>query len=178
MSGKRKRKTDPFPIPIKWVPWMLFALSLLLYLNTLRHGFVLDDAIVISENKFTQQGIDGWSGILTKDTFFGFFQKEGKDQLVAGGRYRPLSLLFFSFVYEIAGNNPTIFHFFNLLFYGILIVVLYQWLLDVFRKKKYRYWIASLSALIFTVHPVHTEVVANIKGMDELLALLFALLAA
>lgn len=178
MSEKTKRKTDTFPLPRKWVPWMLFALSVVLYLNTIGHEFVLDDAIVITENKFTQKGIEGWPGILTKDTFFGFFQKEGKDQLVAGGRYRPFSLLFFSLIYEFTGDHPMVFHLFNLLFYGILVVLLYQWFLDLFGKKKYRYWIATLSALIFAVHPVHTEVVANIKGMDELFALLFAVLAA
>ncbi len=177
MAGKRKRKSDSFPFPVKWLPWILFALSLLLYVNTLRHGFVLDDAIVITENKFTQQGIDGWPGILTKDTFYGFFQKEGKDQLVSGGRYRPFSLLFFSVIYEFVGEQPLVFHLFNLLIYGFLVVLLYRWLLDVFRRKKYRYWMASLSAFIFALHPVHTEVVANIKGMDELFALLFAILA-
>lgn len=178
MAGKSKRKSDAFPLPKKWMPWIFLALSFLLYLNTVQHGFVLDDAIVITENKFTKQGIEGWSGILTKDTFFGFFQKEGKDQLVAGGRYRPFSLLFFSLIYEVAGDQPTVYHFFNLLFYGFLVVLLYLWLLRLFKKKKYRYWMASLATLIFAVHPVHTEVVANIKGMDEIFALLFSIVTA
>jgi hypothetical protein len=35
---------------------------------------------------------------------------------------------------------------------------------------------AFCGALIFTVHPMHTEVVANIKSLDEILALLFSVL--
>ncbi len=37
--------------------------------------------------------------------------------------------------------------------------------------------VAFVAALIFAVHPVHTEVVANIKGRDELLAGIFFLLS-
>jgi len=36
--------------------------------------------------------------------------------------------------------------------------------------------IAFLSVLLFTIHPIHTEVVANIKSRDELLSLLFIIL--
>lgn len=60
---------------------LLFAVSLLMYGNTLTHEFTQDDAIVIYDNMFTSQGIEGIPGILKHDTFFGFFKVEGKDQI-------------------------------------------------------------------------------------------------
>ncbi|MBV6652333.1 MAG: hypothetical protein KI786_01165, partial [Mameliella sp.] len=76
--------------------WGLFALSFLLYANTLGHDYALDDAIVIYDNMFVKDGISGIPGILSKDTFYGFFKEEGKAALVAGGRYRPFSLILFA----------------------------------------------------------------------------------
>ena len=75
--------------------FILIALVFLLYINTLGHDFVLDDGIVISENKFVKEGVRGIPDILSKDSFYGFFKKEGKDKLVAGGRYRPMSMVMF-----------------------------------------------------------------------------------
>ncbi|MBK9319544.1 MAG: hypothetical protein IPM91_12505 [Bacteroidetes bacterium] len=37
--------------------------------------------------------------------------------------------------------------------------------------------VALLTAALFAVHPIHTEVVANIKSLDEILAFLFCLLS-
>ena len=37
-------------------------------------------------------------------------------------------------------------------------------------------FVSFFTALIFLVHPMHTEVVANIKSLDEILALLFSVL--
>ncbi|MFN7266769.1 MAG: tetratricopeptide repeat protein, partial [Bacteroidota bacterium] len=71
--------------------WLLFGLTFILYANTLSHGFVLDDGLVILENAYTKAGFSGIMDILSHDTFYGYFQKEGMDTLVSGGRYRPVS---------------------------------------------------------------------------------------
>ena len=75
--------------------------SFLLYANTFAHEYAQDDAIVITDNMYTQDGIKGIPGLLNKDTFFGFFKVEGKAALVAGGRYRPFSLITFAIEQEI-----------------------------------------------------------------------------
>ncbi|MBK8044182.1 MAG: hypothetical protein IPK21_16950 [Haliscomenobacter sp.] len=51
---------------------ILFFFSFLLYANTLGHEYAQDDAIVITDNMFTAQGIKGIPGILQYDTFYGF----------------------------------------------------------------------------------------------------------
>ena len=57
----------------KHVAILIIALSFILYGNTLWNGYALDDAIVITQNSFTKQGISGISDILKHDSFTGFF---------------------------------------------------------------------------------------------------------
>lgn len=156
---------------------IIFAFSFLLYANTLTHGFVLDDAIVITDNMYTTKGVEGIPGILSKETFFGFFKVEGKETLVSGGRYRPMTLVLFALVYQVAGANPFLFHLLTVLLFAATCVVLYRTLLLMLapRGGDYAALFAWLAALLFAAHPIHTEVVANIKGCDEIVTLLGSL---
>ncbi|MEZ4989754.1 MAG: tetratricopeptide repeat protein [Saprospiraceae bacterium] len=159
---------------------VIFGLTCILYANTLFNDYALDDAIVITDNMYTQEGISGIPGILGKDTFYGFFKEEGKAQLVAGGRYRPLSLILFAIEYQLFGQQAWIGHLMNILYFGLTGVLLYLLLLQLFQirfAKDYAYFVALVSALIFVAHPIHTEAVANIKGRDEILSLLGSLSA-
>lgn len=165
---------------------LIFAIAFLLYANTLTHEFVLDDAIVITDNMYTQQGVQGIGGILSKDTFFGFFKVEGKEILVSGGRYRPMTLVLFAILHQL-GTSPFLFHLFTVLLFALTCVVLYKTLLLLLTPPQLSEapgqasWvqagpmIAWLAAVLFAVHPIHTEVVANIKGCDEILTMLCCL---
>ncbi len=158
---------------------LIFAFAFLLYANTLTHGFVQDDAIVITDNMFTTKGVDGIPGILGKDTFFGFFKVEGKETLVSGGRYRPLTLVAFALLYEVAGNNPFPFHLLTVLLFAATCVLLYRTLLLLLQGwtagREQAPLVAWIAALLFAAHPIHTEVAANIKGCDEIVTLLGSL---
>lgn len=158
---------------------LLFAFAFLLYANTLTHGFVQDDAIVITDNMFTTKGVQGIPGILSKDTFFGFFKVEGKETLVSGGRYRPMTLVVFALLYSLVGNNPFVFHLMTVLLFAFTCVVLYRTLLLLFEGwpagRAQAPLVAWLATLLFAAHPIHTEVVANIKGCDEIATLLGSL---
>lgn len=167
---------------------IIFAFSFMLYANTLGHDYTQDDAIVIYDNEFTVKGIAGIPDILKYDTFRGFFKVEGKDQLVAGGRYRPLTLIMFAIEVQLFGTNPFIGHLINILLYGLIGIILYLLLLQlgISEGKKIRWWaknksqvffLALATTLLFLAHPIHTEVVANIKGRDEIVTLLGSLAA-
>lgn len=193
MGKKSKTKHTAAPAPSatpksypKWLAnqrlhiLLLFGFSFLLYANTLGHDYALDDAIVIYDNMYVEQGLSGVPGILSKDTFFGFFKEEGKAALVAGGRYRPLTLIMFALEVQLFGQSPFVGHLFNGLYYGLCTVMLYLLLLQLFRPERGQvraYFIALATSLLFAAHPVHTEVVANIKGRDEIVTLLFSLAA-
>ncbi len=158
---------------------MLFCISFLLYCNTLGHKYAQDDAIVIYDNMYTQQGLEGIPGLLTKDTFFGFFKVEGKDKLVSGGRYRPLTPVMFAVEWALFGNNPAIGHFINVLLFAFLVLLIYslsQLLFASYLSAQITLF-SFAAALLFAAHPIHTEVVANIKGRDEIMSLLGALSA-
>jgi hypothetical protein len=66
----------------KWAKWGIMLLGMLLYANTLGHEYTQDDAIVIYDNMYTVKGVAGIPGILSKDTFYGFFKEAGKEKLV------------------------------------------------------------------------------------------------
>lgn len=156
----------------------LALLAFLLYAGTLGHGFVLDDVLVITKNKFTIQGIGGWSEIFTTDTFTGYYQQKGAVPEITGGRYRPFSLAVFALLYQITGAKPLLYHLLNLLLYSATAFVLFKTLHQMLHRNEQEQWnsVAFVATLLFVLHPVHTEVVANIKCADELWCMLLSLL--
>lgn len=149
-----------------------------LYTNSLWFDFNLDDGLMITENKFTKQGIGGIKEILTNDAFVGFFGKQ--KNLVAGGRYRPLSQVMFAIEYQIFGANPFPGHLINITMYAFLCWFLFLILRKLFKVDNKIPWYKSMPFIItvlFASHPLHTEVVANIKGRDEIMSLLGSLTA-
>lgn len=177
-QSKKVVKPDGTLFRQGWI--VIFALACLLYANTLGNGYTQDDAIVITQNMLTKQGIQGIPGLVTKDSFFGFFKTEGKSKLVAGGRYRPLTAVMFAIEYEIFGEQAWIGHLINMLLYGLSGVLIYFFLFRVLNHTHFRdkaFEIAIVTAVLFISHPLHTEVVANIKGRDEIMSLLLALAA-
>ncbi len=162
----------------KYLPYYIIGfLAFIIYSNTLFLNYALDDRMVIFENTFVKQGLKGIDNIFSTDSFEGFFGK--KNNLLEGGRYRPLSIAGFAIEYKIFGKNPFVGHLGNILIYILICLLLYDLLRILFKdrdpKQKWLKSIPFLVAVIFTVHPIHTEVVANIKGRDELLSLLFSL---
>lgn len=161
----------------RWRYYVLVALAVSIYLPTVNYDFALDDAIVIYDNDFTKKGLRGIPDLFKYDTFRGFFKVEGKAQLVSGGRYRPLTPAMFAVEHALSNGKPWLFHLLNVLYYGLLCLVLVKVLEQLFANQKRGEWIAWMAALLFAVHPVHVEVVANIKGRDEIISLLCSLVA-
>ncbi len=160
---------------------IIALLAVGLYVNTLGHQYALDDSIVIDDNEFTMEGVSGIPDIMRYDTFRGFFKVEGKDKLVDGGRYRPFTLVMFATGVSLWGMNPGISHLINILLYGGLGIMLYLWIRLLLKSRKsygYGWFVALATAVLFVAHPVHTECVANIKGRDEIMALLGSVIAA
>lgn len=161
----------------KYSSQIIFLFAALIYANTIGHEFVLDDKIVITHNQFTKKGLNGISESFISDSMTGFF---GRDKsLVAGGRYRPLTMAIHAIEYEFFGDNPLPYHLINILLYALIAMMLFKVLLRLIppEGEAQLFSLAGLATLIYVAHPLHTEVVANIKSHDELLSLLFAVLA-
>lgn len=160
-----------------WLPALvLLLLSMGIYVASIGFEYVLDDKIVVSENNYVQEGWSGIGKILSADTFKGYL---GKDlDLLPGGRYRPLSLVTFAIEHAFFGLNPKVGHFNNILLYALSILLLFRVLAMLFPAQSHTNVLLTWSfvaSLLFVLHPIHTEAIANIKGRDEILALLLAL---
>lgn len=162
-------KKSLLPFSQKWYLPLIILSAVIAYFNTFHHGFVLDDIAVVEENVFVKEGFGGIAKILQTFYWQGYWESNS-------GLYRPLSLITFAMEWQISPNNPLIHHVFNIIYYVIVCCLFYKLLLKWFPILSSD--ILLLMALLFAVHPIHTEVVANIKSRDELLALLFFLLSA
>lgn len=146
---------------------IIFSVSFLVYSNTFHHGWVLDDYGVFVENRYVTAGVEGWGDILTH-TYRdgnGFFS----DKI-----YRPISQMMFALEWEILPESPGFYHLVNVLFYALTCVLIFAFLRKIL--KNYSPWIPLLITLLFAVHPIHTEVVANIKSRDEIVSVFFIML--
>ncbi|MDQ3140953.1 MAG: glycosyltransferase family 39 protein [Bacteroidota bacterium] len=164
-------------IPLRYLSLILFiGLSMGLYFQAIQFGYALDDQIVVSENKFVAKGLGGLREIFTTESFTGYFGTQ--QNLVAGARYRPLSIATFAIEYELFGFNPRISHAINILLYALCAYFIFLVILKLLKNQyKFEPWkIALLTSLIYLCHPVHTEAVANIKGRDEIMCFIFSLL--
>jgi tetratricopeptide (TPR) repeat protein len=177
----REAKKNTFSKEHYYLFGIIIIFTFLLYGNTIFNDYALDDSYVITQNDFTKKGFNGIIDILSKDFFSGRYEKYGKNEnIVTGGRYRPLSVITFAIEYQLFKENPHISHFINIILYAftsiILFLVLQRLLTQYDKEQKWYLSVSFIATLLFIAHPLHTEVVANIKGRDEIMSLLGSLL--
>lgn len=164
-----KPQSDKPAMPIaKKLSLILAAIAALVYANTLGHGYVLDDVMVLKENSIVQKGFGGIWELLTTPHLRGHLN-------LSTDTYRPLSLVMYAIEYQLFGLNTTVGHLVNIVLFACCVVALFAFLNKLFDGKKIA--VAFIAALLFAVHPIHVEVVANIKSRDEILCFLFAFLS-
>ena len=173
-------------------------LAFVFYCNSFNNEFALDDTIVIIKNEYVTEGFSGIKSIMTKDAFDSYYRQNNSQNQLAGGRYRPLSIVTFAIEQQFLGTDSVstgdgpgdglsfemksprekkllhdmhVRHVVNVLLYMVSVVVLLYFLrFIVFRNNMV---MALIATVLFTIHPLHTEVVANVKSRDEILSLLF-----
>ena len=170
MKQKKKNKpatTKNKSVNLSWKSMLALAIiAFLLYSPSISYDWALDDASAISENFVTKKGVAGIGTHLTESYRFGYWTSKGT-------LYRPVSLIMFALEWQLSPNNPSIHHFVNVLMYALVAIFGFLFLLRLIKSK---FW-SFIIMFLFVVHPVHVEAVANIKSRDEIMALLFGLLA-
>ncbi len=166
-AGKRIKSELPHIKGAIWVGIAAAALGFLLYANTLGHLYTLDDFSIIKSNWITKGGIKNIGLIFSTEYRYGSWNSPGS-------LYRPIPLTMFALEWQLSPDNPTLGHVLNALFYALTGWVLWT----TWRRILVDYppVLAAIAVLVFIAHPIHTEVVANIKSRDEILALLFGTL--
>ncbi len=164
----KKSTNKPSRDPKQLLGYLPAVLGFLIYAAlTLGHGFVLDDNLVITSNQHVLKGFGGIAELFSTNYAHGH-------QGFNDGLYRPLSLVTFAIEQGITELNPAFSHFLQALLYGLCILLLHRWTRELLGpNSKWPFWIS----LVFAMHPIHTEVVANLKSRDEIMALLFFLLS-
>ena len=170
-----KYRPQPNPDNTDWLSWLssytlpgiliISTLSILAFWNTLDNGFVWDDQYIVVANKAIRE--------LSLPNIWDFFTSKDVYNFAAGDIYRPLSILSYAFEYRLYGLDSTGYHLTNLIIHTLNSILVY---LTIGLISKDRL-IAFVTSLLFVVHPIHTEAVAWVKERDELLTLLFFLLA-
>jgi len=167
----------PFNFNVKLI--ILAVLSFILYADTLGNQYCLDDGIVIEKNQYVQHGFNGIGKIMTTDAYDSYYKEMNAGQQLSGGRYRPLSEVIFAIEHAIFGESATNSiafqrHLFSVICYIFCVLAIFYFLSKYLLKKfKYGEDMAFFAAILFTIHPIHTEVVANVKSLDEILSMLF-----
>jgi tetratricopeptide (TPR) repeat protein len=169
-SSVKEGRTTPVPrtSPLnKSLGLIVAAVAFLLYANTLNYNYALDDYSLIIENTVTQKGVKAIPEIFSTGYRSGYNSIDVQ-------LYRPLSKAMFAVEWQLAPNKPELGHLINVLLFSLTCFVLF-YMLSICLKGSL---IPFIAALLFAAHPLHTEIVANIKSRDEILTLLFVLLSA
>ncbi len=145
---------------------ILVILAFMLYGNSLKNGYALDDAYVVHGKEEVLKGIAGIPEIITS--------RYADDEGNSFG-YRPVATITFALEHVFWQQNPHVSHFFNVLLYALCLILVYKVLRRIFHGINKRFLFVSV--LLFAAHPIHTEVVNSLKNREVLLAFLFGLLA-
>lgn len=147
---------------------LLLIVPVLVYGWTVGHNYTVDDLGIITEHRHVLAGIDGLGEIFTTN------YRNGINNF-NDGLYRPLSLAVFAVFESIAPGSPVPGHILNVLVYALLVLAIFHLIrsLTIPQPERLAFW----SALLFAVMPIHTEVVANIKSLDELLGMTFGIVS-
>ena len=228
------------------------------YITSINGEYALDDGIIIHQNDHVIKGVRGIKDIMTRDAYESFYRRMCATDQLAGGRYRPLSVVSFALEQQLIGSYRTglymkvedsnkngvldkemvnytspcgrpetnyeyndfvdlnnnglaegnecyncwdlnknfknewdedlnvdgifneidcqvygakVRHFNNIWTFALGCMFLYL----VFSRYFFRtnQDLAFLAALLFTMHPIHSEAIANVKSRDEIFSLIF-----
>jgi len=147
--------------------YLLGLFTFFIFANTIGNGYNMDDGIVTNGHKLTSQGLSAVGEIFTSNYY--------SDAMGYAFGYRPIVHLSFALEHELFGEKPGAGHFINVILFALSVVLFFKLLIKWVGEKNLLF--AGIAALLFAVHPIHTEVVASLKNRDELLAFLFVIWA-
>jgi protein O-mannosyl-transferase len=166
MSIAETQRDDLLPPLVRLVaPYLFLALAVFAaYGNIFDNVFLFDDDLTIKLNTY----LEGWGhigNILTSSTTSGAH--------ILGGFYRPLQILLYLFAFHLGDGGTLWFHVLNL---GLHIANT-CFLFRLGTKLGFNTKGVFLAALVWGVHPIHTEAVTYMSGTADPLFAFFCLWA-
>lgn len=146
-----------------YIPSVVLA-AILAYLNALPNKFVYDDLVQVLENPWIRS-----FGHL-RDIFatgsWGYYNN------MKSNYYRPMMHLIYAADFRLFGLDPFWFHLTNVLLHAGVCVLVYLLIFKIFEQQfpdaEKRGLAAFVGAVVFAVHPIHTEAVAWVGGVPDL----------
>jgi hypothetical protein len=143
---------------------LVMVLAALVNANTLENGFAYDDHLIIANNE-TIQSLETLPAAVLSPYWPGIYGQ-------GNGLWRPTSQLLFGLQWIAADGAPWLFHLTNLLGHAAVTALVLLLLAELMSLPG-----ALVGALVFAVHPVHVDAVANVVGMGEVVSAAFFLAA-
>ena len=140
---------------------ILLAAVALVYGNTLVNQFTMDDGLYIVGNPQ-----------VTKPSPQALFSPNQFSNV-----FRPVTFSTLALNWAVGGMEPLGYHLLNLLLHAGVSLLMYLLLQEIFGKSPQGNNVALVAALLFAVHPIHTEAVAAVVGRAEMLAAGFLMAA-
>ena len=135
---------------------IILAVSIAPYLQSLFFDFAFDDYLHIVSN----------SNLLS----FAGLKEIWLTPLSPGNLWRPVLITSYWIQYKVTGLNPFWFHLVNL-----LLSVYCNYLIYIILKKVVNEKTSFVITILFSLLPIHSEVIANVTGRSELLTHAFGL---
>lgn len=142
----------------RWERWMLVLLIVAAaapFAQTLGYGYVYDDTTAIRTNP----DLRGWGSLLKV-----WAHPYGGSELPYDGLYRPLVMMLFALVWNVGGGWPLWFHLVAVGMHALATVLVFRVL-----QRGVGWLPAVFGGLWFAVHPVHTEAIASVANVSEIL---------
>uniref|UniRef100_A0A9J8B5I4 dolichyl-phosphate-mannose--protein mannosyltransferase n=2 Tax=Cyprinus carpio TaxID=7962 RepID=A0A9J8B5I4_CYPCA len=136
------------------------------YWNSLFCGFVFDDVSAILDNKDLRPTTPLQNLFL--NDFWGTPMSEERSHK----SYRPLTVLTFRLNYLFSELSSSSYHLLNVVLHAVVCVLFLHFCRLLLDRNT-----SLIAALLFAVHPIHTEAVTGVVGRAELLSSIFLLAA-
>jgi protein O-mannosyl-transferase len=158
---------NPWQAPVKRAKerlhiGLLLAVAVFAYGNTLVNAFTMDDVLlyILRNPQVTHPSLQA------------LFTPHKVTKV-----FRPVTFSTFALDWKIGNGRPLEFHLVNLLLHAAVTLLFYLLLQATLQSLQEGKAVAYAAALVFAVHPIHTEAVASIAGRAELLAAGFLIAA-
>lgn len=143
----------------RWLYACVAALALLASANSLGNGFAYDDVALI----VTSPRVHSWTGWWTE--FARTYWPEGDG-------YRPFTMLAWRAQWTAGGGSPLLFHAVSVALHVATSAAVLWLSLQILPVTA-----GLVAAVLYAVHPVHVEAIANVAGQSELFVALALVVA-
>jgi Tfp pilus assembly protein PilF len=148
-----------FAVPVSrgraWALVLFVALAA--YVNSLGNGFAYDDNLMVALNPVVTEAQWG-------EALVGPYWRSARE---GSGLYRPVTVASFTAEWALWRGSPLGFHVVNVILHALTSLLVLALLTRIVPLPG-----ALGGAILFSIHPVHVEAVANVVGQSELLATL------